>query len=250
MDIKKNLNTEKNYKRVIDLSNINVYLKTYIKTMTFIINYTDKNLKDKTNINCIIIRELETFTHVFRLLLLSTKNIKLTENNCHQSIFYFLEFIGQIKMDTNLFLQLNSRDATIFVYKKTIFKINKKYIKKDPKNHIFFNFFNDFIDLFLYISRNYFMNSNTIEIDYFLENIQKIFLKILKIKDFNKLKKKIIHIIKFFKIIEKEENNLLYLIKFVQKIIKHPVKNLDNLTKINNSLQKQNINKVLNIIFN
>ena len=41
-----------------------------------------------------------------------------------------IEFINQITDDSNKFLQLCSRDASIYVYKKTIFDINNEYRKK------------------------------------------------------------------------------------------------------------------------
>ena len=48
-----------------------------------------------------------------------------------QKAFYFyVEFIEQISDDTHTFLQLNSRDASMFVYKKTLFDINHDYRQK------------------------------------------------------------------------------------------------------------------------
>ena len=44
--------------------------------------------------------------------------------NCQKSYIYFVEFIGQIGDDNHSFLQLNSKDASLFVYKKTLFEIN------------------------------------------------------------------------------------------------------------------------------
>ena len=41
-----------------------------------------------------------------------------------------MEFIGQIGDDNHSFLQLNSKDASLFVYKKTIFNINNEYRKE------------------------------------------------------------------------------------------------------------------------
>jgi hypothetical protein len=41
-----------------------------------------------------------------------------------------VEFIGQIGDDNHSFLQLNSKDASLFVYKKTIFNINNEYRKE------------------------------------------------------------------------------------------------------------------------
>jgi len=41
-----------------------------------------------------------------------------------------VEFIGQISNDQNTFLQLTSRDACIYVYKKTIYELNNEFRKK------------------------------------------------------------------------------------------------------------------------
>jgi len=41
-----------------------------------------------------------------------------------------VEFIGQIGDDNHTFLQLSSKDASLFVFKKTIFTINNEYRKE------------------------------------------------------------------------------------------------------------------------
>ena len=48
----------------------------------------------------------------------------LTIYHTQKSILYYVEFISQIVEDTTNQLQLNSIDATLFIYKKTIFDIN------------------------------------------------------------------------------------------------------------------------------
>jgi len=61
-----------------------------------------------------------------------TKNLELTIYQCKKALYYYIEFIGQIS-DVSLqhsYLQLNSKDATLFVYKKTIYDINNIYRKK------------------------------------------------------------------------------------------------------------------------
>jgi len=52
-----------------------------------------------------------------------------------KAFYYYTEFIGQITGDQNIFLQLTSRDAMMFVYKKTIFEIHNDY----KKNNVFLN---------------------------------------------------------------------------------------------------------------
>ena len=74
-------------------------------------------------------RGLETIKHCFKLLFMYTKNVDLTIYHCKRAYCYYIEFIGQISENSHTYLQLNSKDATLFVYKKTIFQINKDYRK-------------------------------------------------------------------------------------------------------------------------
>uniref|UniRef100_A0A6C0CS46 Uncharacterized protein n=1 Tax=viral metagenome TaxID=1070528 RepID=A0A6C0CS46_9ZZZZ len=78
----------------------------------------------------VIIKGIETITHVFRMLLLYTKNIELSYYNCKKALYYYIEFIGQIGEDNHEFLKLTSKDASLFVYKKTIFSIQNSFRKE------------------------------------------------------------------------------------------------------------------------
>jgi hypothetical protein len=80
-------------------------------------NYTEYN-------KFVFIKGFQTISNVFYMLLLYLKNLDVAFLNSKQSIFYYIEFIGQIGEDSQGFLQLNSKDAILFVYKKTIFDIN------------------------------------------------------------------------------------------------------------------------------
>jgi hypothetical protein len=82
----------------------------------------------------VVNKGIQTLCHVFTNLLLYTKNINLTLYHCHKALCFYIEFIGQIGDDNHSFLQLNSKDASIFVYKKTIFDINNEY-RKDFENN-------------------------------------------------------------------------------------------------------------------
>ena len=64
------------------------------------------------------------------MLLLYTKNLSLAYVHCQKSLYYYVEFICQIGDDTHSFLQLNTKDASLFVYKKTIFDINNEHRKE------------------------------------------------------------------------------------------------------------------------
>jgi len=78
----------------------------------------------------ILLRGLTTIKHIFNTLLLYTKNLELTVYHTKKAYLFYVEFIGQIGDDNNSYLQLNSKDATLFVYKKTIFEINNEYRKQ------------------------------------------------------------------------------------------------------------------------
>jgi hypothetical protein len=47
----------------------------------------------------------------------------------HKSVFLYVEFICQISEADKMFLQLNSRDAMIYVYKKSIFEVNNELVE-------------------------------------------------------------------------------------------------------------------------
>ena len=68
-------------------------------------------------------RGLDTISHVFFMMLFYTKNLELTYYHSQKSFYLYVEFIEQIIDVQHSFLQLNSRDATVFVYKKTIYEI-------------------------------------------------------------------------------------------------------------------------------
>ena len=78
----------------------------------------------------VIQRGLETLKHCFKMIYMYTKNIELTMYHCKKAFCYYIEFIGQIGDDNNSYLQLNSKDAALFVYKKTVFEIDNNFRKK------------------------------------------------------------------------------------------------------------------------
>jgi hypothetical protein len=68
-------------------------------------------------------------------VLLYTQNLDAAFHHAQKSIYYYLEFISQVAEQRNAFLQLSSRDAITYVYKKTIYLINNLESKKS-KNDI------------------------------------------------------------------------------------------------------------------
>ena len=92
------------------------------------------NIKVKNNsyYKFIITRGLETITNVFTTILYYTKNIELTSFHCQKALYFYVEFVSQISEEQNMFLQLSSRDATSYVYKKTIYELNNEFKKNMP----------------------------------------------------------------------------------------------------------------------
>lgn len=109
-------------------------------------------LKHLNFLKFIIIRGLDTIIHVFNHLLFYTKNIDLTYFHCQKAFYFYVEFISQISDDEKTFLQLNSKDATTYVYKKTIYEINND-IKKTNEHisdytKLKINIINSYIELY------------------------------------------------------------------------------------------------------
>lgn len=130
-----------NYNKTLDFTNKEI-IKTYTEIIIEFIKFVFENIETKNAnnySNFMIFRGLDTITHVFHNLLYHTKNLVLTSIHTQKSFYFYLEFIEQINQEQHIFLQLSSRDATMYVYKKTIFEINKglnnKEIKEDCSNY-------------------------------------------------------------------------------------------------------------------
>ena len=163
-----NIKNLDNYKTLITVNNYTIYLKyneiiyeyfKLIKNNIYIDNINYKKFIIKKGINSI--------TNIFKLLFINTKNLDLVFYHSQKSSIYFIEFINQICDENNTFLQLNTKDASLFVYKKTIFdliKINNMYNLNNNKiihiNNIIINIYN--IILFKII--NHYDDNNLIKI--------------------------------------------------------------------------------------
>ena len=79
-------------------------------------------------------RGVETITNVFVGMLEYTMNADLSLYHSQKAFYFYVEFIEQITDSQNSFLQLTSRDAVMFVYKRTIFEINKEMVKNKGLN--------------------------------------------------------------------------------------------------------------------
>ena len=71
----------------------------------------------------ILIKGIENIYHVFNMLLLYTKNIDAAYYHTKKAFLYYYEFVEQIKDDNNKLLNLNIKDATVFIYKKILYNV-------------------------------------------------------------------------------------------------------------------------------
>lgn len=126
------LNNSENYKSVLDCD-VSEVVKRYSLLIAEYFKFITENIKIRNTglAKFIVIRGLDTITHVFIHILSSTKNANLTYFHCQKSFYFYVEFVGQISEDDKVFLQLTSRDATTYVYKKTMFDLNPELKKKD-----------------------------------------------------------------------------------------------------------------------
>jgi hypothetical protein len=245
-----------NYKAVINNSVSEIldkFLEVIIEYMRFI---SEKiSMKNKSYYSFIFERGVETLIHVFSVILYYTKNLELTFYHTQKAYYFYIEFIEQISDDNVTFLQLSSRDAILFVYKKTIFDINNEYRKNiqesttEEKNilatvdtyiHIYKSivlFIINHID-FKYENRNEYINTscNSIELISIILNKNKIkpthieclYLFITLLDD------KKIEIHDFFRLLDEFIKKIISKRKFDEKIIKNKIYDSELRNFINN----------------
>ena len=109
----------------------------YIKLLeTFHLLFNKNIVTKKIHYTDFIYKQgMKCLNHIFILLFHYTNNLPFTYYHCEKGIYYFTEFISQIENE-NSFLKLSSIDAIIFVYKKTIYNINKKIAVQTPREFI------------------------------------------------------------------------------------------------------------------
>jgi len=126
------LNNVDNYNKKFEYKVEDVIDKYILLIDEFLKFILEKNkIKNNNNSKFIIIRGYETITNVFNIILYSTKNLELTIYHSQKAYYYYIEFIEQISNVDHILLQLNSRDASIYVYKKTLSELNHDTYKKN-----------------------------------------------------------------------------------------------------------------------
>ena len=128
---KTNIFEIKNYNKTLTISN-DIILSKFCELINEYLFHITENIiiQNRQYYIFILLRGLSTIKHIFNTMLLYTKNLDLTIYHTKKAYLFYVEFIGQIGEENNSYLQLNSKDATLFVYKKTIFEINNEYRKQ------------------------------------------------------------------------------------------------------------------------
>jgi len=124
------LNNIENYKTEFD-SNEHILFIKYIGLIHELIECSVDNIfiQKSEYLKYVLMKGIKNVFYIFNFLLLYTKNLELTIYHTQKAILYFIEFIGQIGDDNHSFLKLNTKDASLFIYKKTIFEVNNDFRK-------------------------------------------------------------------------------------------------------------------------
>jgi len=260
------LYTISNYKPSIENS-ISEILKNFIDILIEYMRFITEKIimKNKKYYYFIFERGLETLIHVFSFIFYYTKNLELTFYHTQKACYFYVEFIEQISDDNVTFLQLSSRDATLFVYKKTIFDINNEYKKsiQEPISedkiilstiNLYTNIYKSIVlfiikhDDFKYENKtNYInmcselindtLNKNKINPNVIRLNCIYLFTTLLDDKNIE------IHI--FFKLLDEFIKKIISKKKIDEKIIKNNIYDIE----IQNVIDDNKLNKIVEWIF-
>ena len=88
------------------------------------------NVESEEYLEYLVLKGERTILHVFIFILLYTNSDTLALLHAQKGSYLYIEFMGQIGQADNTYLGLSAKDASMFVYKKTIFDIDNK-IRKD-----------------------------------------------------------------------------------------------------------------------
>lgn len=248
----------KNYHHELDLNAFPYYFKDICTLMSEFLTYTLDNIVVQNNKYYLFIlrRGLETIAHCYKFLLLYTRNYELALFHCKKAYIYYVEFIGQIGYNNNSFLQLNSKDAILFVYKKTIFDIDngeRKNHKLTKDEILIMEIINAVISLYIKITMILLEKETRLEgsmvtiIQFCTKNISRIIDCIYNRKEtYKKNIKKINNVAYFIEEINKKKiENPLYLINIIITFIKKNRKLSIQNTHINSKLLSPEFNDYL-----
>ena len=124
------LNSVENYKNELNDNETILFLKYVGMVHEMIILCNDSiTSENKDYVKHILITCIKNSSYIYNFILLYTKNLELALYHTQKSILYYFEFIIQVGEGSRNTLKLTTKDATIFIYKKTVFEINDEYKK-------------------------------------------------------------------------------------------------------------------------
>jgi hypothetical protein len=88
-----------------------------------IIEYLNRGLFVKNNklFAFYILKGYDMLITIFSIIMYQTKNMDIAFYKCQKASHLYIEYIEQISDEQNIYLNLTSRDALLYVYKQTIF---------------------------------------------------------------------------------------------------------------------------------
>ena len=261
------LNQIKNYNSKITNTRLEILSKLNYAIIEYLRFITEKiAIKNIFFYRFILERGLDTLIHVFFFIFYYTKNLDMSFYHTQKAYYFYIEYIEQITNDNVTFLQLSSRDATLFVYKKTIFEINNEIKKNIHKltneeetilyeSKIYANVYKNIIS-FIINHKNIICDEKIKYIDSCCEKIKEV----SELLDKSKIKSNYIDYIYTFTIIfinKDIEIDIFFLLiqKFIQCLIKKKKINENNVTiniyNLFSNLESYNndIEKTINNIF-
>jgi len=157
------LHNMSNYKSKINNTYSEILDKFLDVFMEYFKLFSEKiKIKNGQMYNFIFQKGIETLSHVILHIFYYTKNLDLAYYYGQKGTYFYIEFIEQITDDNITFLQLTSKDATLFVYKKTIYEMNvecrKNMGKTSESDKEFLTILNTIVKIykliFIYVNTN------------------------------------------------------------------------------------------------
>ena len=234
---------------------INDAIKKYAELIIEYFKFIMENIKMK-NINLlrfIIIRGLDTITNVFLYIIYFTKNVDLTYFHSQKSYYFYVEFVSQISDDEKMFLQLTSRDATTYVYKKTVFDISNELKKINEEVTEEFKLKMNIIKSYINLYQTYLVkiiqtkNIDTNNITYLVKIVEKLnnFTNKSKINILENIVEKLYNKIENIELFFEINNLLIKQFLKTSKVIKFNEEKM-NLEDFNEKLNELSPNKFIN----
>ena len=122
--------------KIVNLSNKDNYLteldcgyhelaQAYLVMVEYYITTIEQTVQmdNKSYYRYILCKGIENLKNIFRLLLVYTKNKEMSAFQTEKAMLYYVEFMGQISNEHSFIINLNGKDATLFIFKKTLYDL-------------------------------------------------------------------------------------------------------------------------------